>query len=146
MTITGGSALPKEDIEQMVKDAEAHAAEDAKRREQAEIRNQGDNLAYQTEKTLKDHGDKLDDSVKSEVESALEELREALKGDDTDAIKEKVEALGQKSQQLAEAIYSSSNAEGAAAGTTPGEEAPGGDDDVVDAEVVDEGDDQDAAS
>jgi molecular chaperone DnaK len=142
MTITGGSALPKEDIEQMVKDAEAHAAEDAKRREQAEIRNQGDNLAYQTEKTLKDHGDKLDDATKAEVEQALSDLREALKGDDTDAIKANVEALGQKSQALAQAIYSQTSAEGAAAGTTPGDE--GGEDEVVDAEVVDEGEDQEA--
>lgn len=142
MTITGGSALPKDDIEQMVKDAEAHAAEDARRREQAEIRNQGDNLAYQTEKTLRDHGDKLDDATKAEVEQALTELREALKGDDTDAVKAKVEALGQKSQALAQAIYSQADAGGASAGTTPG--AEGGDDEVVDAEVVDEGDDQDA--
>jgi molecular chaperone DnaK len=144
MTITGGSALPKDDIEQMVKDAEAHAAEDAKRREEAEVRNQGDTLAYQTDKTLKEHGDKLDEATKAEIEQALTELREALKGDDADAIKAKVDALGQKSQALAEAIYASANAEGGAAGTTSGEES-GGDDEVVDAEVVDEGDDQEAA-
>ncbi len=144
MTITGGSALPKDDIEQMVKDAEAHAAEDAKRREQAEVRNQGDTLAYQTEKTLKEHGDKVDEATRAEIESALTELKDALKGDDADAIKAKIEALGQKSQTLAQAIYSASNAEGAAAGTTAGEQ-PTGDDDVVEAEVVDEGDDQEAA-
>ena len=144
MTITGGSALPKDDIERMVKDAEAHAAEDAKRREQAEIRNQGDTLAYQTDKTLKEHGDKLDDATKADIEQALTELKEALKGDDGDAIKAKVEALGEKSQALAQAIYSASNTGDATAGTTPGEGATG-EDEVVDAEVVDEGDDQEAA-
>jgi molecular chaperone DnaK len=145
MTITGGSALPKDDIEQMVKDAEAHAAEDAKRREQAEVRNQADTLVYQTDKTLKEHGDKLDDGTRAEIEQALSELREALKGDDADAIKAKVEALGQKSQALAQAIYQA-NAD-AGAGAAPGAEgAPAGEDEVVDAEVVDEGDDQEAAS
>ncbi|MBW3618770.1 MAG: molecular chaperone DnaK [Actinobacteria bacterium] len=143
MTITGGSALPKDDIEQMIKDAEAHAAEDAKRREQAEIRNQADNLVYQTDKTLKEHGEKLDEATRAEIEQALTDLREALKGDDTDAIKGAVEALGQKSQALAQAIYSATEAEGAAAGAEG--EATGSDDDVVDAEVVDEGDDQEAA-
>ncbi|MBW3658153.1 MAG: molecular chaperone DnaK [Actinobacteria bacterium] len=144
MTITGGSALPKDDIEQMIKDAEAHAAEDAKRREQAEIRNQADNLVYQTDKTLKEHGEKLDEATRAEIEQALTDLKEALKGDDVDDIKAKVEALGQKSQALAQAIYSASEAE-AAAGAAPGDAAPAGDDDVVDAEVVDEGDDQEAA-
>jgi molecular chaperone DnaK len=108
MTITGGSALPKEDIEQMVADAEAHAAEDAKRREAAETRNQADTLAYQTDSTLKEHGDKLDEATKADIEQALTELKDALKGDDTDAIKAKVEQLAGKSQALAQAIYEAS--------------------------------------
>lgn len=145
MTITGGSALPKDDIEQMIADAEAHAAEDHKRREAAETRNQADTLAYQTESTLKEHGDKLDASVKADIEQALTELKDALKGDDVDAVKAKVEQLASKSQQLAEAIYQANADQQPDAGAT-GEEptADDEDDDVVDAEVVDEGDDQQA--
>jgi molecular chaperone DnaK len=146
MTITGGSALPKDDIEQMIKDAEAHADEDRQRKEAAELRNQADTLAYQTDKTLKEHGDKLDDATKAEIEQALTELRDALKGDDTEAIKTKMEGLGSKSQKLAEAIYqASADQAGTATGDAGAAEGSAGDDDVVDAEVVDEGDDQQAA-
>jgi molecular chaperone DnaK len=147
MTITGGSALPKEDIEQMISDAEAHAAEDAKRREAAETRNQADTLAYQTDSTLKEHGDKLDEATKADIEQALTELREALKGDDTDAIKAKVEQLASKSQALAQAIYQADadQTEGGEPGAADGGPTASDDDDVVDAEVVDEGDDQQAA-
>jgi molecular chaperone DnaK len=145
MTITGGSALPKEDIEQMIKDAEAHAEEDRKRKEAAELRNQADTLAYQTDKTLKEHGDKLDEATKADIEQALTELREALKGEDTDAIRTKMEALGSRSQTLAQAIYQASADQPGAASADPGTAAGGGDDDVVDAEVIDEGDDQQAA-
>jgi molecular chaperone DnaK len=145
MTITGGSALPKDDIEQMIKDAEAHAEEDHKRKEAAELRNQADTLAYQTDKTLKEHGDKLDATTKADIEQALTELREALKGEDTDAIRTKMEALGSKSQKLAEAIYqASADQPGPATSDTGAAEGSTGDDDVVDAEVVDEGDDQQA--
>jgi molecular chaperone DnaK len=146
MTITGGSALPKEDIEQMISDAEAHAAEDATRREAAELRNQADTLAYQTGSSLSEHGDKLDETTKADIEQALTELREALKGEDTDAIKTKMEALAGKSQQLAEAIYQASSEESA---TDEGDAAATGDpddDEVVDAEVVDEGDEDQQAS
>jgi molecular chaperone DnaK len=145
MTITGGSALPKDDIEQMIKDAEAHAEEDHKRKEAAELRNQADTLAYQTDKTLKEHGDKLDATTKADIEQALTELREALKGEDADAIRTKMEALGSKSQKLAEAIYqASADQPGPATSDTGAAEGSTGDDDVVDAEVVDEGDDQQA--
>jgi molecular chaperone DnaK len=148
MTITGGSALPKDDIEQMIKDAESHAEEDRKRKEAAELRNQADTLAYQTDKTLKEHGDKLDEATKADIEQALTELREALKGEDSEAIKTKMEALGSRSQKLAEAIYQASADQPGGttsdAGAAEGG-AAGGDDDVVDAEVVDEGDDQQAA-
>jgi molecular chaperone DnaK len=145
MTITGGSALPKEDIEQMISDAEAHAAEDHARREAAETRNQADTLAYQTESTLKEHGDKLDASVKADIEQALTELKDALKGDDVDQVKAKVEQLAGKSQQLAEAIYKANADQQPDAGApTDAPTSSGEDDDVVDAEVVDEGDDQQA--
>jgi molecular chaperone DnaK len=145
MTITGGSALPKEDIEQMISDAEAHAAEDHARREAAETRNQADTLAYQTESTLKEHGDKLDASVKADIEQALTELKDALKGDDVDQVKAKVEQLAGKSQQLAEAIYKANADQQTDAGAATDEPTSSGeDDDVVDAEVVDEGDDQQA--
>ncbi len=146
MTITGGSALPKDDIEQMIKDAEAHADEDRKRKEAVETRNQADTLVYQTDKTLKEHGDKIDESTRAEIEQALTELREALNGEDTDAVKAKMEELGDKSQHLAQAIYQASNDEAAAADGAAGDgEASAADDDVVDAEVVDEGDDEQAA-
>jgi molecular chaperone DnaK len=149
MTITGGSALPKDDIEQMIKDAESHAEEDRQRKEAAELRNQADTLAYQTDKTLKEHGDKLDEATKADIEQALTELREALKGEDTEAIKSKMEALGSKSQKLAEAIYQASADQPGGttsdAGAAEGGADAHGDDDVVDAEVVDEGDDQQAA-
>ncbi|MEX2486919.1 MAG: molecular chaperone DnaK [Nitriliruptoraceae bacterium] len=141
MTITGGSALPKDDIEQMIKDAEAHADEDRRRKEAVEVRNQADTLAYQTDKTLKEHGDKVDEATRAEIEEALSELKAALDGDDTDEVKAKMEALGNKSQQLAEAIYQASESTAGAAD----ESTEGADDDVVDAEVVDEGDDQQAA-
>ncbi|MFP5309643.1 MAG: molecular chaperone DnaK [Actinomycetes bacterium] len=142
MTITGGSALPKDDIETMIKDAEAHAAEDARRREAAELRNQADGLAYQTSKTVKDHGDKLDEALKADLEQAVSDLRSALEGDDDAAVKEKMEALASKSQALAEAIYKDAGGDTAAGA----EGAAPSDDEVVDAEIVDEGDDQDAAS
>ncbi len=150
MTITGGSALPKDDIEQMIKDAEAHAAEDAKRREAVELRNQADTLTLQTDTTLEEHGDKLDAAMKAEVEEANQELKDALKGDDDDLVKEKMEALANKSQALAQAIYSAgAEAQGGPAGAAGDPFAAAGDDeddDVVDAEVIDEGDDQEAAS
>jgi molecular chaperone DnaK len=144
MTITGGSALPKDDIEQMIKDAEAHADEDRRRKEAVELRNQADTLAYQTDKTLKEHGDKLDAATRAEVEQALSDLRSALEGDDDDAVKTAMEGLGAKSQKLAEAIYQSTAEEAATTGDASDGESDT-DQDVVDAEVVDEGDDQQAA-
>jgi molecular chaperone DnaK len=147
MTITGGSALPKDDIERMIKDAEAHAAEDAKRREATETRNQADTLAYQTDKTLSEHGDKVDASVKAEIEQALSDLREALKGDDTDAIQARMQTLIEKSQAMAEAIYSQAQQDSATTAGDAGTEgqAASGDDDVVDAEIIDEGEDEQQA-
>jgi molecular chaperone DnaK len=137
MTITGGSALPKEDIDRMVKEAEEHAAEDKKRREEAETRNQAENLAYQAEKALADAGDKVPEDVKTEVTTAVGELRTALGGDDMSAVAEKQTALAGVIQKIGEAVYAADQA--AAEPTEP--EAPSGsaaDDDVVDAEIVDE--------
>ncbi|WP_434452127.1 molecular chaperone DnaK [Lentzea sp. E54] len=143
MTITGGSALPKDDIDRMVKDAEAHAEEDKRRREEAEVRNQAETLVYQTEKVVKENDDKLPAEIKDKVNAAIAEANEALKGTDIAAIKTAVEKLATESQAIGQAIYA--NAPGAAGAEAPGADAPGAagadakkDDDVVDAEIVDE--------
>ncbi|HEY5988845.1 MAG TPA: molecular chaperone DnaK [Streptosporangiaceae bacterium] len=137
--ITGGSALPKEDIEKMVADAEKYAAEDATRREEAETRNRADSLAYQTEKFLAENADKIPDDVKSEVESAVADLKKALEGSDIEAIKEATEKAAQVSQKMGTAIYAQSQAS-AAGGSAADGEAGGqaSEDDVVEAEIVDE--------
>ncbi|MBB3662908.1 MULTISPECIES: molecular chaperone DnaK [Prauserella salsuginis group] len=149
MTITGGSALPQEDIDQMVKDAEAHAEEDQRRREEAETRNQAETLSYQTEKFVTDNEDKLPDELKTKVKTAIEETNEALKGDDIAKVKESVENLNTVSQELGQALYANSGAEGAAGADAGAAGAAGAsgdtgsakaDDDVVDAEIVDEDD------
>ncbi len=144
MTITGGSALPKDDIDRMVKDAEAHAEEDKRRREEVEVRNQAETLVYQTEKVVKENDDKLPAEIKDKVNAAVAEANEALKGTDINAIKTAVEKLATESQAIGQAIYA--NAPGAAGAEAPGADAPGaagagakaGQDDVVDAEIVDE--------
>ena len=150
MTITGGSALPKDDIERMMKDAEAHAEEDKRRREEAEVRNTGDQLVYQTEKFLADNAEKFAEgdaaATKAEVEEALGELKKALEGTDEaaiPAIKSATEKVATVSQKLGAALYAE---QAAAGGDAPGAEgahgpdasAEGVDDDVVDAEIVDE--------
>ncbi|MPZ91853.1 MAG: molecular chaperone DnaK [Actinobacteria bacterium] len=136
MTITGGTKLADDEIERMIKEAEAHADEDKARRAEAEARNQADNVVYQTEKSLTEHSDKLDESTKSNVTTALDEAKEALKGEDVDRIKQTTEALMTASQQIAQVIYQNAqnqpSGEAAAAGSS--------DDDVVDAEVVDDED------
>lgn len=141
MTITGGSALPKEDIERMVREAEEHAAEDRKRREEADVRNQAESFAYSTEKVLADNADKVPDDVKTEVTEAITELRTALAGDDVEAIKSKQAALTAVSQKIGEAIYQSDAANDGAPTAGPAADAPSSapqDEDVVDAEIVDE--------
>ncbi len=132
MTITGGSSLSKEDIERMVKDAEEHAAEDKKRREEADTRNQGEQLAYQIEKLIKDNDQKLSEEVKAEVQADVDALKTALAGEDFDAIKAAIEKLTESQTKLGEAIYAAASQEAEAG------EAPASDEDVVDAEVVDE--------
>ncbi|WP_433870646.1 molecular chaperone DnaK [Saccharopolyspora sp. CA-218241] len=150
MTITGGSALPKDDIDRMVKDAEAHAEEDKQRREEAEARNQAETLVYQTEKVLKDNDEKLPAEAKEKVQGAIGEVNEALKGEDVAAIKAAVEKLATESQALGQALYADAgaNAAGADAGATGGGESTstgstsGKDEDVVDAEIVDDEDEK----
>ena len=132
MTITGGSSLSKEDIERMVKDAEEHAAEDKKRREEADTRNQGEQLSYQIEKLIKDNDQKLSEEVKAEVQTDVDVLKTALAGVDFDAIKAAVEKLTESQTKLGEAIYAAASQEAEAG------EAPASDEDVVDAEVVEE--------
>src|ERR671914_2421482 len=105
MTITGGTKLADDEIQRMMKEAEQHAEEDRQRREEAEVRNQADNIVYQTEKTLKEHGDKLDESDRKLVEDTLNEAKEALKGDDVDRIRQTTEALLTASQKFAEVLY-----------------------------------------
>ncbi|HVC67243.1 MAG TPA: Hsp70 family protein, partial [Acidimicrobiales bacterium] len=138
MTITGQSSLAKDDIERMVKDAEAHAEDDRKRKEEAEVRNNADSLVYQTEKLLKDQGEKFEGDEKEKVESALTSLKEALAGTDVDAIKTSTETLLSASQSFSQRLYEEASKESASApgGEVPAEEA--NDDEVVDAEIVDE--------
>jgi molecular chaperone DnaK len=134
MTISGGSALPKDEIERMMRDAESHADEDKKRKEEAETRNTGDSLVYQTEKFLKDNADKLNEgeaaAKKAEVETAMADLKKLLEGADYAGIKSATEKLAEVSQQLGAALYAANAAQASA--DTPK------DDGVEDAEIIDE--------
>jgi molecular chaperone DnaK len=129
MTITGGGALSKEEIDRMMADAESHAEEDRKRREEAEIRNQADALVFQTEKFLEENSDKVPADAKANVEEPLAALKKALEGEDLEAIKNAVEQVGTASQALGAALYENTKAQG---------EEANADDDVVDAEIVEE--------
>ncbi|MGY1736416.1 molecular chaperone DnaK [Geodermatophilus sp. SYSU D00684] len=153
MTITGGSALPKEDIERMMRDAEAHAEEDKRRREEAETRNLAESLQYQTEKFLAENGERIPADKKEELGEALTELRSALGGSDIAAIKSAQEKVARVSQEVGGALYAQQAQAGAgdgagaagaagASGDGFGASAPSGDDDVVDAEIVDEDSDR----
>jgi len=140
--IQASGGLSEEEIEQMVKDAEAHAAEDKKRREAVEVKNQGDALVHSTEKTLAEHGDKISADEKQAIESAIADLKSALEGDDVEAIKKKTEALAQASMKLGEAMYKT-QAEDAGAGVQDGgKNADSGDGNVVDVDF-EEVDDED---
>ena len=139
MTISGGSALPKEDIDRMVKDAEAHAAEDKKRREEAEVRNAAEQQAYSIEKLLKDNKDKLPAEVHDEVKTAVDDLKKALEGTDAEAIKTAQEKLGTVAQKIGESLYAADQAAQAAGEAAP-QEAPAAEDDIVDAEIIDDED------
>ena len=142
MTISGGSALPKEDIDRMVKEAEAHAEEDKKRREDAETRNSAEQQAYSIDKLLKDNKDKLPEDVHSEVSEAVADLKKALEGDDIEPVKTAQEKLSSVAQKVGEAIY---QADAASQGATDSASSAGGttssdDEDIVDAEIVDDED------
>jgi len=139
MTITGQSSLSKDDINKMVKDAEAHAEEDKKRREEAEVRNNADSLVYQTEKVLREQGEKLTAEDKTAVEGPLADLRAALNGSDTDTIKNATEKLMAASQAFSQKLYEAASRDANAAGTSAsGQQAGTNDSDIVDAEIVDE--------
>jgi len=138
MTITGGSALSKEDIDKMIHDAEEYAEEDRRRREAVETRNQADTLVYTTEKFLSENGDKVPDEVKTEVEADVEALKKVLEAEDAEkeALDAAVHKLGESSQKMGAAMYAAGEADASAAGGTTG--TGDADEDVVDAEIVDE--------
>ncbi|MEY4147485.1 MAG: chaperone protein DnaK [Actinomycetota bacterium] len=138
MTITGQSSLNKDDIDKMVKDAEAHAEEDRLRREEAEIRNNADSLVYQTEKVLREQGEKVTEEERTAVEGPLSELKTALNGSDNDAIKAATEKLMTASQAFSQKLYEAAARDTNAAGTSASGQSAGSDDDIVDAEIVDE--------
>ena len=139
ITIQDGSGLSQDEIDQMVKDAEAHAEEDKKRREEQEVRNSAESMSYQTRKFLADNEDKVSEDTKTKVTEAADAVDEALKGDDIEAVKDAVEKLSAESQEMGKAIYEAeaANAEGA-----EGAAGASADDDVVDAEVVDDAEDE----
>jgi molecular chaperone DnaK len=141
MTISGGSALSKEEIDKMVKEAEQYAEEDRRRREAVETRNQAESLVYTTEKFLSENGDKVSDDVKAEVQGDLDALKKVLEDDDAsvESIQAAVTKLGESSQKMGAAMYAAGEADASAAGGTTG--TGDSDDDVVDAEIVDEDND-----
>ncbi|AIV39380.1 molecular chaperone DnaK [Curtobacterium sp. MR_MD2014] len=144
MVISGGSSLPKEDIERMVREAEEHAAEDKARREANERRNQAEQLVYSIEKLIKENDDKLPADVKSEVQADVDSLKSALAGDDDEAVKTAFDKLNESQGKLGQAIYAQQDAAAAAGGEQPTADQPQQDDeDIVDAEVVDDEDDKD---
>ena len=132
VTITGGSALPKEEIDRMVREAEEHAAEDKARREVAEARNTAEQVVYQTEKLLKDEADKISEETRTAVQADVDAVKEALKGDDVEAVKSSMAKLNETSLKIGQEVYQAQQAAGAAGGEAKSE------DDVVDAEIVDE--------
>ena len=132
VTITGGSSLPKEDIDRMVREAEEHAAEDKKRREDADTRNQAEQAVYSTEKLLKDEADKISEETRAAVQKDVDAVKEALKGDDIEAVKTAMATLSESGMKIGQEIYAKQQADEAAAPSAPEQ------DDVVDAEIVDE--------
>jgi molecular chaperone DnaK len=138
MTITGQTSLPRDEIERMIRDAESHAEDDRRRREEAEVRNNADSLVHRTEKLLKDEGSKFTGDEKDRVESALKSLKDALAGTDIEAIKTASDGLLSASQAFAQRLYEQASQSQAATGTDGSAGASGSDEDVVDAEVVDD--------
>ncbi|PTL72823.1 molecular chaperone DnaK [Rathayibacter caricis DSM 15933] len=144
MTITGGSSLPKDDIERMVREAEEHAAEDKARREAAEIRNNAETLAYSIDKLIKENEEKLPEDVKSEVQGDVDALKTALAGDDDAAVKTAFDALNASQTKLGQAIYSQDQAAQSAPQDAPADGDKKDDEDIVDAEVIDDDEPKDA--
>ncbi len=138
MVITGGSALPKDDIDKMMREAEQYAEEDKKRRDETETRNNADTLAYSTEKFIGENGDKIPDDVKSEVQAALDDVKKTLEGTDVDAIRTSSEKLAQVSQKMGAAMYAQNQPGEGEAPTADGAADEPQDDEVVDAEIVDD--------
>jgi len=139
ITITGQSSLSKDQIDQMVRDAESHAEEDRRRKDEADVRNRSDTLVYQTEKVLREQGDKVDPAEKDTVEAALAELKDALNGSDLDRMNTASESLMAASQKLSQMLYEqASRDEAAGAGASAGGDSGASDDEVIDAEIVDE--------
>ena len=137
MTITGQSSLDQEVIDQMVRDAEAHADEDLRRKEEAEIRNNADNLLYQTEKLIADQGEQISDEEKSDLTEKLRILRESLEGQDSDAIRSATEDLLMASQEFGQRLYDAASQDTGMSGVAD-PATDGGDDEVIDAEIVEE--------
>ena len=142
MTITGQSSLDNDVIDQMVRDAEAHAEEDSRRRSEAEARNNADSLVYQTEKLLRDQGDKFEGDEKVDVESKLADLKTSLAGEDIEEIKDKTEALMTASQGFSQRLYEEASAQNVDDNPDFAEPTP---DDVVDAEIIEDSDAEDDA-
>ena len=138
MTITGGTALGKDEIDRMMTDAEAHAEEDRQRREEAEIRNNADNLVFQTDKLLTENGDKVEPAEREKIEGALKALKDALAGTDIEAVKMAHEGLIAASQEFAQRLYASAQASQPAGGPEGAESSAPNDDEVAEAEIVDE--------
>ena len=144
MTVTGGSALAKEDIDRMVREAESHAEEDRKRRESVDMRNEGDALVFRTEKLLNENADSIGEEVKAPVAEAVDKLKEALKGEDNDAVKAAIDDLNTKAAAMGQAMYAAAQAkaEGSQQQTSEGgsteQAGDNAQDDVVDAEIVDD--------
>jgi len=151
MTITGGSALSKDEIDKMIHDAEQYAEEDRKRREAVELRNSADGAVYSTEKFLSENADKIPAELKAEVEADIADVKRALEGEDQEAISTAAAKLAASSQKMGAAMYASSTDSGAGSAGAGDDTASGGsagsgaDDDVVDAEIVDEGNDTPAS-
>lgn len=139
MTITGGTALSKDEIDRMMKDAEAHAEEDRKRKEEAETRNHADALLFATEKLLKEHGEKVGDEDKAGIEAAVTKLKEALAGSDLAAVTSAHDALNTANQQFSEKLYAASSAAAAEGAGGDSHESTTADEEVADAEIIDEG-------
>lgn len=139
MTITGGSALPKEEIDRMVKQAEEHAAEDKKRREDLETRNLAESAVYQTEKLLKDNEEKISEGTRKSVQDAVDAVKAALEGEDSDAIKDALSKLNDEGMKIGEEVYKAAQDEEA---ELPSQEDVNAEEEVIDVEIVEDEDDK----